>query len=141
MEEILNISLKTLILTGKFAAAVVKGIKKSGADATVKHFACNNQELARNTADSVVSERAVRELYLKGFEMAVKEGKACSIMTSYNPLNGHWSASNYDLCTTILRGEWGYTGIVMTDWWAKMMTRFQWGGKDYSHRAMDKSAE
>lgn len=91
-------------LTGKFAAAVVKGIKKSGADATVKHFACNNQELARNTADSVVSERAVRELYLKGFEIAVKEGKACSIMTSYNPLNGHWSASNYDLCTTILRG-------------------------------------
>ncbi len=83
-------------LTGKFAAAVVKGIKKSGADATVKHFACNNQELARNTADSVVSERAVRELYLKGFEIAVKEGKACSIMTSYNPLNGHWSASNYD---------------------------------------------
>lgn len=107
-------------LTGKFAAAVVKGIKKSGADATVKHFACNNQELARSIADSVVSERAVRELYLKGFEIAVKEGNACSIMTSYNPLNGHWSASNYDLCTTILREEWGYTGIVMTDWWAKM---------------------
>ena len=107
-------------LTGKFAAAVVKGIKKSGADATVKHFACNNQELGRSVADSVVSERAARELYLKGFEIAVKEGNACSIMTSYNPLNGHWSASNYDLCTTILREEWGYTGIVMTDWWAKM---------------------
>lgn len=107
-------------LTGKFGSAVVKGIQKSGADATVKHFACNNQELARNMADSIVSERAVREMYLKGFEMAVKEGHACSIMTSYNPLNGHWSASNYDLCTTILREEWGYTGIVMTDWWAKM---------------------
>lgn len=107
-------------LTGKCGAAVVKGIKTSGADATVKHFACNNQELARNMADSIVSERAVREMYLKGFEMTVKEGHACSIMTSYNPLNGHWSASNYDLCTTILRGEWGYTGIVMTDWWAKM---------------------
>lgn len=107
-------------LTGKFGSAVVKGIQKSGADATVKHFACNNQELARNMADSIVSERAVREMYLKGFEMTVKEGHACSIMTSYNPLNGHWSASNYDLCTTILRGEWGYTGIVMTDWWAKM---------------------
>lgn len=107
-------------LTGKCGAAVVKGIKKSGADATVKHFACNNQELARSIADSIVSERAVREMYLKGFEMAVKEGHACSIMTSYNPLNGHWSASNYDLCTTILREEWGYTGIVMTDWWAKM---------------------
>lgn len=107
-------------LTGKCGAAVVKGIKTSGADATVKHFACNNQELARSIADSIVSERAVREMYLKGFEMTVKEGHACSIMTSYNPLNGHWSASNYDLCTTILRGEWGYTGIVMTDWWAKM---------------------
>lgn len=107
-------------LTGKFGSAVVKGIQKSGADATVKHFACNNQELARSIADSIVSERAVREMYLKGFEMTVKEGHACSIMTSYNPLNGHWSASNYDLCTTILRGEWGYTGIVMTDWWAKM---------------------
>lgn len=107
-------------LTGKCGAAVVKGIQKSGADATVKHFACNNQELARSIADSIVSERAVREMYLKGFEMTVKEGHACSIMTSYNPLNGHWSASNYDLCTTILRGEWGYTGIVMTDWWAKM---------------------
>ncbi|MDQ9757381.1 glycoside hydrolase family 3 N-terminal domain-containing protein, partial [Acinetobacter baumannii] len=78
-------------LTGKCGAAVVKGIKTSGADATVKHFACNNQELARNMADSIVSERAVREMYLKGFEMAVKEGHACSIMTSYNPLNGHWS--------------------------------------------------
>nr|WP_297932571.1 glycoside hydrolase family 3 protein [uncultured Blautia sp.] len=107
-------------LTGKCGAAVVKGVKTSGADATVKHFACNNQELARSIADSIVSERAVREMYLKGFEMTVKEGHACSIMTSYNPLNGHWSASNYDLCTTILRGEWGYTGIVMTDWWAKM---------------------
>lgn len=107
-------------LTGKFGSAVVKGIQKSGADATVKHFACNNQELARSIADSIVSERAVREMYLKGFEMTVKEGHACSIMTSYNPLNGHWSASNYDLCTTILREEWGYTGIVMTDWWAKM---------------------
>ena len=122
-------------LTGKFAAAVVKGIKKSGADATVKHFACNNQELARNTEDSVVSERAVRELYLKGFEMAVKEGKACSIMTSYNPLNGHWSASNYDLCTTILRGEWGYTGIVMTDWWAKMNDPISGGEAKITHTA------
>ena len=128
-------------LTGKFAAAVVKGIKKSGADATVKHFACNNQELARNTADSVVSERAVRELYLKGFEIAVKEGKACSIMTSYNPLNGHWSASNYDLCTTILRGEWGYTGIVMTDWWAKMNDPISGGRQKSPIQQHGKSSE
>lgn len=63
---------------------------------------------------------ALREIYLKGFEIAVKDGNANSIMTSYNPVNGHWTASNYDLNTTILRGEWGYQGIVMTDWWAKM---------------------
>ncbi len=107
-------------VTGSFAAAVVRGIKKGGSSATVKHFAANNQETARHTADAVVSERALREIYLKGFEMAVKEGGAVSIMTSYGPVNGHWTASNYDLNTTVLRGEWGYTGIVMTDWWACM---------------------
>lgn len=122
-------------LTGVFAAAVVKGIGKSGAAATVKHFACNNQEQARTMTDSVVSERAVREIYLKGFEMAVKEGDARSIMTSYNPLNGHWSASNYDLCTTVLRGEWGYTGIVMTDWWAKMNDPVSGGSADMKNTA------
>lgn len=115
-------------LTGIFATAVINGIEKSGVTATVKHFACNNQEFGRNTADSILSERAVREIYLKGFEMAVKNGGVRSIMTSYNPLNGHWSASNYDLCTTILRNEWGYTGIVMTDWWAKMNDPV-WGGE------------
>lgn len=107
-------------VTGCFAAAVTRGIKKGGSAATVKHFAANNQEKARHTVDAVVSERALREIYLKGFELAVKEGEATSIMTSYNPINGHWAASNYDLTTTVLRGEWGYTGIVMTDWWAKM---------------------
>lgn len=70
--------------------------------------------------DSVVSQRALREIYLKAFEIAVKEGGAQSIMTSYNPVNGHWTASSYDLNTTILRKEWGYTGMVMTDWWAEM---------------------
>lgn len=122
-------------LTGVFAAAVVKGLGKNGTAATVKHFACNNQEKGRTTADSVVSERAVREIYLKGFEMAVKEGKARSIMTSYNPLNGHWTASNYDLCTTVLRGEWGYQGIVMTDWWAKMNDPVQGGSADIKNTA------
>ncbi len=67
-----------------------------------------------------MSQRALREIHIKPFEMAVKYGQASTIMTSYNPVNGHWAASNYDLNTTILRGEWGYTGIVMTDWWAKM---------------------
>lgn len=107
-------------VTGCFAAAVTRGIKKGGSAATVKHFAANNQEKARHTVDSAVSERALREIYLKGFEMAVKEGDATSIMTSYNPVNGHWTASNYDLNTTVLREEWGYQGIVMTDWWASM---------------------
>ncbi|WP_230399083.1 glycoside hydrolase family 3 C-terminal domain-containing protein [Novisyntrophococcus fermenticellae] len=123
------------LVTGRFAAAVVRGIAKSGAAATVKHYACNNQEYGRNTADSIVSERAMREIYLKGFELAVKEGDARSIMTSYNPVNGHWSASNYDLCTTVLRGEWNYTGIVMTDWWAKMNDPVLGGKADISNTA------
>ncbi|WP_438445054.1 glycoside hydrolase family 3 C-terminal domain-containing protein [Gorillibacterium sp. sgz5001074] len=108
------------LITGLFAAACTRGIKKGGSNSTLKHFACNNQEKFRHTVDAVVSERALRELYLKGFERAVKEGGADCIMTSYNPVNGHWAASNYDLNTTVLRGEWGFEGIVMTDWWAKM---------------------
>lgn len=108
------------LITGAFAAAVTKGIRKGGAHATLKHFACNNQEKERSMVDAVVSERALREIYLKGFEIAVKEGNAKAVMTSYNPINGHWAASNYDLNTTILRKEWGFKGIVMTDWWAKM---------------------
>lgn len=108
------------LITGEFAAACTRGIKQGGSNATLKHFACNNQEKYRTKVNAVVSERALREIYLKGFEIAVKEAGANSIMTSYNPINGHWAASNYDLNTTILRGEWGYTGIVMTDWWALM---------------------
>lgn len=108
------------LVTGRFSAAMIRGIAKSGAQATVKHMACNTQEANRDKVNAVVSERALREIYLKGFEMSVKEGNAKAIMTSYNPINGYWSASNYDMLTTILRGEWGYEGIVMTDWWAKM---------------------
>ncbi|CAM4220221.1 glycoside hydrolase family 3 C-terminal domain-containing protein [Paenibacillus typhae] len=108
------------LVSGVFAAACTRGIHKGGSSATLKHFACNNQEKYRSKVDAVVSERALREIYLKGFEIAVKEGGANSIMTSYNPVNGHWAASNYDLNTTILRGEWGFKGIVMTDWWAVM---------------------
>ena len=118
-------------VTGCFAAAVTRGIKKGGSFATVKHFAANNQETARHTVDSVVSERALREIYLKGFEIAVKEGEASSIMTSYNPINGHWTSSNYDLNTTILRGEWGYEGIVMTDWWASVNDVVKGGKQDH----------
>ncbi|GLX67183.1 glycoside hydrolase family 3 C-terminal domain-containing protein [Paenibacillus glycanilyticus] len=108
------------LVSGAFAAACTRGIMKGGSNATLKHFACNNQEQYRHRVNAVVSERALREIYLKGFEIAVKEGGANSIMTSYNPVNGHWAASNYDLNTTILRGEWGFKGIVMTDWWAVM---------------------
>lgn len=122
-------------LTGICAIAAVRGIGKTGAAATIKHFACNNQEKGRTIADSVVSQRAVREIYLKGFEMAVREGKARSLMTSYNPLNGHWTASNYDLCTTVLRKEWGYKGIVMTDWWAKMNDPEEGGKEDMRNTA------
>jgi len=108
------------LITGGFASVATSGIMKGGSNATLKHFACNNQEKSRSMVDAIVSERALREIYLKGFEMAVKQGGANAIMTAYNPINGHWAASNYDLNTTILRKEWGFKGIVMTDWWAKM---------------------
>ncbi len=108
------------LLTGLMASSAVKGIAKGGACGTLKHFACNSQETYRHDIDAVVSERAIREIYLRGFEIAVKQGGAKSIMTAYNPINGIWTASNYDLNTTVLRKEWGYTGFVMTDWWAKM---------------------
>lgn len=107
-------------LTGKMAAAQLKGMGKAGTSGTIKHFAGNNQEFSRNLADAVISERALREIYLKGFEIAVKEGKALSIMSTYGPVNGLWTAGSYDLLTTILRKEWGFDGLVMTDWWAKM---------------------
>ncbi|MGR5528994.1 glycoside hydrolase family 3 protein [Vibrio alfacsensis] len=107
-------------MTGVMAAAQTRGLSKAGVSGTIKHYAANDQETARVDVDSIMSERALREVHIKPFEMAVKEGQASIIMTSYNPVNGHWAASNYDLNTTILREEWGYTGIVMTDWWAKM---------------------
>lgn len=107
------------ILTGKMAAAQLKGMQKYNVTGTIKHFACNNQEADRDKVESIASERAIREIYLKGFEIAVKEAGAYSIMTSYNPINGYWSASNYELLTVILREEWNYKGIVMTDWWAR----------------------
>lgn len=118
------------LISGLFAAACTRGIRKGGSHATLKHFACNNQEKYRTKVDAVVSERALREIYLKGFEIAVKEGGANSIMTSYNPINGHWAASNYDLNTSILRGEWGFKGIVMTDWWAVMNDVINGGAAD-----------
>ena len=122
------------LLTGKMAAAQLQGMHPYGVTGTIKHFACNNQEFRRNDVEAVVSERALRELYLKGFELAVKEGGAYSVMTSYNPVNGFWSASNYDLLTTVLRGQWGYQGIVMTDWWAKSNDEGKPGGTHQHQR-------
>ena len=108
------------LLTGLFACAEVRGIKEGGSNATAKHYALNSQETKRRSADAIVSERALREIYLKAFEIAVQDGVLSSIMTSYNPIQGHWAASNYDLVNTLLRQEWGYAGLVMTDWWCSM---------------------
>lgn len=108
------------LLTGKIAAAQIEGLWKYEVAATVKHFVANSQEHERLHVDSVVSERALREIYLKGFELAIRNSNLMSIMSSYNPINGIWSASNKDLHTKVLRDEWKYEGIVMTDWWATM---------------------
>ncbi len=107
-------------VTGKIAAAEVKGIQSMGVAATLKHFACNNKEVNRFDSDSRVSQRALREIYLKGFEIAVKESNPWCIMTSYNKINGVYSAERYDLLTEILRNEWGFDGVVMSDWGAKI---------------------
>ena len=107
------------LLTGKIAASVIRGLASQGVSACPKHFACNNQEYRRNRNDSRVSERALREIYLRGFGIAVREGKPLWVMTSYNKVNGVWSHYNYDLAETVLRGEWGYEGAVMTDWWMR----------------------
>ena len=104
-------------VTGKMAAAVVRGVQSAGVSACPKHFACNNQEVNRHHNDSVVSERALREIYLKGFEICVKESSPINLMTSYNKINGVWGHYHYDLVQTILRREWGYRGNIVTDWW------------------------
>ena len=110
-------------LTGKMAAAELKGMAGAGVTGTIKHFCANNRETNRHFIDSVVSERAIREIYLKGFEIAVKEGGASSVMTTYGRVNGLWTAGNFDLNTVILREEWGFKGFTMTDWWANINVR------------------
>ena len=105
------------LLSGKTAAAMTRGVQKHEKCAvTIKHFACNNQETNRFGSNSVLSQRALREIYLKGFEICVKEAAPKALMTSYNLLNGTHTANRRDLITTVLRGEWGFEGIVMTDW-------------------------
>lgn len=107
------------VVTGKCGAAVVKGVQAYGLSACPKHFSCNSQETNRTHEDSILSERALREIYLLGFEICVKVAKPNNIMTSYNKLNGVWCHYHYELIKGILRNEWGFEGSVMTDWWMR----------------------
>lgn len=104
-------------LSGELAGAITEGVQSvPGCGTTIKHFACNNQEDNRMGSDSIVSERALREIYLKGFETAIRKSQPMSVMTSYNLINGVHAANNYDICTKAARNEWGFNGVIMTDW-------------------------
>jgi beta-glucosidase len=107
------------LLTGKMAAAVTRGVQShDGCYVTLKHYAANNQETNRCFSDSRINERALREIYLRGYRIAIEEAGAKGVMTSYNKINGVYTPNNHDLCTKVLRCEWGFGGVVMTDWFS-----------------------